>query len=256
MTTSPLLAPPVEHAWSAQERSVLVRAALNANPCGVGNPWTLEIQGHRAELYERFGATSWHHDGTGRDRVIACGTALASVVVAVRVLGWVPEITLLGDPSHPDLVATVTARARHRPSSADVRRFQAIFDRTRHRDTHDPGDFPEEMLADIMAAGTRPGVRLLALSAFTPANRKQTLDPGLLVVTTSDGRRDQVLAGAAMQEASLAARAYGLTSSPQISPFQFREFRQRIVRSRRVRGSPQLLLRLGRRQPVEGTEPW
>ncbi|MFF5989590.1 hypothetical protein [Prauserella flavalba] len=246
MTTGPLLTRPALHAWSAQERDVLVRAAMNSYPCGVGRPWSLEVRGDRAELSERFGASSWHPEGVGRDRVIACGAALAGVVVAARMLGWQPETVLLGDPARPALVAGVTARGRHRPTGTDARRFRAIFDRTRHRHPVDPADLPEEPLAEVVRTGTMPGVQLVPLPSFTPAHRKQTVEAGLLVVTTSDGRRDQVLAGAAMQEASLAARALGLTAAPQISPFQFREFRQRLVRSCGLGGSPQLLLRLGR----------
>lgn len=246
MTSSPLLTRPVEHAWSGHERGVLTRAALNSYPCGVGGPWTLEIHGSRIELYERFDAPTWHHEGTGRDRVIACGTAVACVAVAVRMLGWRPETALLGDPSRADTIATVTARARRRPSAADARRFQAIFDHTPHRHTVDPSALPADLVEEVAQAGTMPGVWLVPLPAFTTSGRRHTQDPGLLVVTTSDSRRDQVLAGAALQEASLAARARGLTVAPQTSPFQFREFRQRVVRTRRPGGSPQLLLRLGR----------
>ncbi|MBK1782834.1 hypothetical protein [Prauserella cavernicola] len=246
MTSTTLLARPAPHAWSGQERGVLVRAAMHSFPCGVGSPWTLQVRGHRAELSERFGASSWTHDGVGRDRVIACGAALAGVVVAARMLGWLTETELLGDPARPELVAGVAATGRHRPTSADVRRFQAIFDRGEPGVPVDPAELSEEVLAEVLRTGTMAGVRLVPLSAGATGQRKQTLEAGLLVVTTSDGRRDQLLAGTAMQEASLAARTLGLTVAPSISPFQFREFRQRVVRACRLGGSPQLLLRLGR----------
>lgn len=243
--TATLPARAAAHVWSAQEKSVLVRAALHTDSCGVGSPWTLEVHEQRVEIYERFRAASWLHDGAGRDRVLACGSALAGVAVAMRVLGWLPETVLLGDAARPDLAACVTARARLRPGNTDARRFQALFDQRRHRHTVDPATLPGDVLDEIVHAGAARGVSLVPLSSFTPASRKQTLDPGLLVVTAADGRRDQILAGAAMQQATLAARTRELTTAPQIGPFQFREFRQRVLRSCGLSGSPQLLLRLG-----------
>ncbi|WP_199432255.1 hypothetical protein [Qaidamihabitans albus] len=236
---------PTAHRWAAQEESVLARAALRSQHCGVGGPWALEIGGDRIEIYERFGAPTWHHDGAGRDRVIACGAAVAGLTVAVRVLGWLPETELLGDFQRPDLVATVSAGTRARPASDDVRRFQALFGHRRHRRTADPGELPVGAVGEIVRAGALPGVRLVPVSEFVTAGRKQGGEPALLVVTDADGRRDQVLAGAAMQHSWLAAVARGFSVRPQIRAFQSREYRQRVVRSAGLDGSPQLLLGLG-----------
>ncbi|MEU3274963.1 hypothetical protein ABZ639_29300 [Saccharomonospora sp. NPDC006951] len=251
MTVSPVLGAGTRHAWSAEEKGVLASAARNALHCGVGSAWILRVREHDVEVHERFHATSWHHEGAGRDRVIACGAALAGVVVAVRVLGWLPEITLLGDPARPELVATVGASTRHRPSARDVRRFKAGFGRQRHRGAIDPGELDPALVEELVTAGEGQGVTVVPVSAFAPVNRKQTLDPGLLIVTAADGRRDQVAAGVAMQHCALAASARGLTAEPRTGPFQFREFRRRVLRGRGLSGSPQLLLRLGERGPVE-----
>ncbi|ASR39385.1 hypothetical protein BAY61_17485 [Prauserella marina] len=251
MTVSPVLAAGTRHVWSAQEKGVLASAARTALHCGVGSAWTLRMWEHDVELHERFHATSWHHEGAGRDRVIACGAALAGVVVAVRVLGWLPEIMMLGDAARPELVATVGARARHRPSARDVRWFKAGFGRRWHRGTLDPEELDPALVDELVCAGTGQGVSVVPVSAFAPGNRKQPLEPGLLIVTAADGRRDQVAAGVAMQHCALAASARGLTAEPRTGPFQFREFRRRVLRGRGLSGSPQLLLRLGERGPVE-----
>ncbi|NIJ12283.1 hypothetical protein FHU38_002627 [Saccharomonospora amisosensis] len=245
MSTEPLAPSPPRHSWSEQEKGVLTRTALHTQACGQGSPWTLEIHGPRAEIFERFHSTLLRHDATGRDRVISCGAVLANLLVAVRVLGWLPEVALLGDAARPDLVATVTARTRNRPSAVDVRYFQAVFDRRRHRETIDPTELPSDVLAEIVQAGASTDVQLVPITSFVPAHRKQPLEPGLLVVTVTDGRRDQVLAGVSMQHAWLAARTRGLTASPRVEPFQSREFRQRMLRRCGLAGSPQLLLRLG-----------
>lgn len=244
MTASHLLSP-VAHTWSEQEKRVLIRTTTRACPCGAGTPWTLEITGPRAHIFERFDALGWHHDVVGRDRVIACGAALAALVTAVRVLGWAPEVALLADARRPDLVSTVTAHTRQRPTSSDVRLFRAAFESRRHRHTVDPHDLPPDLVSELVQEGMFTEVRVVPVPAFVPANRKQTVEPGLLVVTATDGRRDQVLAGAAMQRMWFAAKARGLTADPQIQPFSFRDFRQRLLRRYDLGGSPQLLLRLG-----------
>lgn len=245
MSTESLAPSPPRHSWSEQEKGVLTRAAMHTYTCGATNPWTVEIHGPRVEIFERFHGTLLRKDATGRDRVLSCGAALANVLVGVRVLGWLPEVALLGDAARPDLVATVTARTRHRPGVADVHRFQAVFDRRRHRQTIDPTELPSDVLAEIVQAGTSTDVQLVPISSFVPAHRRQALEAGLLVVTVTDGRRDQLLAGASMQRTWLAARTRGLTASPQVEPFQSREFRQRMLKRCGLGGSPQLLLRLG-----------
>jgi hypothetical protein len=237
----------VRHTWSEQEKSVLARAVWHAPACGgTRSPWTLRIHGTRADIAERFPGRLWRHDGAGRDHVIACGAALATLLTGVRVLGWVPEVALLPDGRASDLVARVTACARDRPSPVDVRWFRAAFDLRRHHATVAPAELPRELVARVARAGSSTEVRIVPVAAYAPANRKQLVEPGLLVATVTDGHRDQVLAGVAMQQCWLAAKAAGLTASPQIEPFQFREFRQRMLRRSGVGGSPQLLLRLGR----------
>ncbi|PRX45200.1 hypothetical protein B0I33_110300 [Prauserella shujinwangii] len=236
---------PVAHRWSEPERCVVARAALRSPRCGVGDPWTLEIRGERIELSERFAAPSWHHDGAGRDRVLACGAAVAGITVAVRVLGWLPEFVLLPDPARPDLVATVTARVRGRPARVGVRGFRAVFDPRRHRHPADPAELPAELVAEIVQAGSLPGVRLVPVDGAVTAGRKRSGEPGVLVLTGTDGRRDQLLAGAGTHHAVLAAKAHGLTAEPETRPFPFREYRMRVLRAVGLEGCPQLLLRLG-----------
>ncbi|OQO93871.1 hypothetical protein B1813_04960 [Saccharomonospora piscinae] len=249
MTVGPPVLSRAGHTWSEQEKGVLSRAVLHAHRCGLAEPWNVRVHGHRVEIAENLPPALRGHAGADRNGVIATGCALAVVTSAVRVLGWAPETVLFGDPDRAELVATVVANRRHRPSPADVGRYRAVFEQRRHHRTLDPGDpeaLPPAVRDAVVRAGAVADAQVVPVPAVVAAHRKRGMDPGLLVVTATDGRRGQLVAGVALQRAWLSATALGLTAATVIEPFETREFRQRMVRHARVDGSPQLLLVLGR----------
>ncbi|GLY69927.1 Acg family FMN-binding oxidoreductase [Amycolatopsis taiwanensis] len=75
----------------------------------------------------------------------------------------------------------------------------------------------------------------------------------LVVLTTDDGRRDHVLAGAAMQQVWLAAITRGLVASVLTQPLQLREVRAGLIGRLGLSEYPQLFLRVG--NPVTAPEP-
>ncbi|MEY7970381.1 hypothetical protein AB8O38_00115 [Saccharomonospora xinjiangensis] len=249
MTAGPPVLSLAGHTWSEQEKGVLSRAATHAHRCGLAEPWLLRVHGNRVEIAENLPAPLRAHAGANRNGVIACGCALAVVTCAMRVLGWTPETVLFGDPDHAELVATVVANRRHRPSATDVGQFRSVFEQRRHHTTLDPSD-PDELDPAVCDAIVRSSAtaeaKVVPVPAVVAAHRKRGLEPGLLVVTATDGRRGQLVAGTALQRDWLSATAFGLTAHPVVEPFEMREFRQRMVRHAGVDGSPQSLLVLGR----------
>ncbi|WP_298181724.1 hypothetical protein [Saccharomonospora sp.] len=249
MTAGLPVLPAAGHVWSEQERSVLRRAEQHAQRCGLVEPWSVRVHDDRIEIVENVPAPLRGHVGADRNGAIACGCALAVVTCAVRILGWAPETVLFGDPDRAELVATVVAHQRYRPSPADVGRFRAVFEQHGRSDAFEPAgpaQLPLAVRDTIVRAGTVAGVRMVPVAAVVAAHRKRGLEAGLLVVTTTDGRRGQLLAGTALQRARLSATALGLPSKPVIEPFETREFRHRLVRHSGVEGCPQSLLVLGR----------
>ncbi len=235
------------HVWSEQEKGVLARAASRACPCGGERPWELRVHGPRVEIAPRP-PVGGPDDPTHRGRVLACGCALAVLTGAMRVLGWLPDVTVGATSDHGDPALTLTAVHRHRPSSTEVRHFRALFAHTRHEEPLDPTDSRQlstPVREEILRAAATREVRVVPVPAIVPAHRKRGVDPGLLVVTTFDGRRGQLLAGVAMQRAWLAAVDHGMTAEPLLEPFAAREFRQRMARHAGVDGSPQVLLVVG-----------
>jgi nitroreductase len=67
----------------------------------------------------------------------------------------------------------------------------------------------------------------------------------LVVTTPGDGRRDHIIAGAAMQRAWLAAISQGLVASVITQPLQLSEVRTSLAERLVPAGFPQILLRVG-----------
>lgn len=121
--------------WTLGEKNFVATAAALAPSVHNTAPWTLEFHddGHAVSLYERLDRTLPRHDPLGRDRLISCGAALEHVLVAVRVLGWAPDLVLRPDPTHPDEVGRVTADRRTPTSDVDRERWRAISSRHSYR---------------------------------------------------------------------------------------------------------------------------
>lgn len=120
--------------WTLREKNFVTTAAALAPSVHNTAPWILEFHdGPAVSLYERLDRTLPRHDPLGRDRLISCGAALEHVLLAVRVLGWAPDLVLRPDRTHPDEVARVTADRRMPASDVDRERWRAISSRRSHR---------------------------------------------------------------------------------------------------------------------------
>ncbi|MPZ81794.1 MAG: hypothetical protein GEV28_15900 [Actinophytocola sp.] len=121
--------------WTRGEIEV-VRAAVRAAP-SVHNtqPWVLEFHddAHGASLFQRLDRVLPRHDPLGRDQLISCGAAVENLVLAMRILGWEPELELLPNRTRRDEVAVVRARTRRSPSEVDLDRYAAVSRRHSHR---------------------------------------------------------------------------------------------------------------------------
>jgi len=155
--------------WSAVETGVLASAAARAPSVHNSQPWSVEICDHVVHLYERFEVAVPHHDPTGRDRALSCGAALTNLELAVRALGWLPEVELLPGGDRPDLVATLRAGARRRSSATDAARYSAIFRRSSHRLPFALHRVPRHVLRALTAAATGAGTEARLVHPRTEA---------------------------------------------------------------------------------------
>ena len=116
-------------AWTSGERGIVALAAEQAPSVHNTSPWVLQFHdddAHGVSLFENLGRALPRHDPLGRDRLISCGAALTNMLLALRVLGWVPEISLRPDRTRRDEVARIVARTRRVPTDAELARHRAI----------------------------------------------------------------------------------------------------------------------------------
>lgn len=152
-------------AWTFGEKSLVAGAAALAPSVHNTQPWVLEFHDdHQVWLYERLDRALPRHDPLGRDRLISCGTALEHVLLAMRVLGWVPEMELWPDRTHPDQVARVTATGRCEMSEVDMSRYRAITGRRSHRKPFTPHPVSEAARRTLLGAHGVDGVGLRVVS--------------------------------------------------------------------------------------------
>ena len=121
--------------WTPRERGLLKLVAELAPSVHNTLPWRIVCAGdtRTLSLLERDDRALPRHDPHGRDRLISCGAALTNVRLALRVLGWVPEICLLPTSAAPGEVARVVVRERGEPCDEDVARYVAMSYRRSYR---------------------------------------------------------------------------------------------------------------------------
>ncbi|MEU5840629.1 nitroreductase family protein [Rhodococcus sp. NPDC047139] len=151
--------------WSLGDTEIIARAVVEAPSVHDTQPWNLRLPDHNAELEERLEFAEPGPDPLRADRLISCGTALANLELAIRVLGNKARTTLLPDAQRPELVARIETLGPGTPTSRDLRLYAAISHRRSHRESFADIPVPTETLADIVSAAAdvpEVDVRLLA----------------------------------------------------------------------------------------------
>ncbi|MEU0465208.1 hypothetical protein ABZ215_14480 [Amycolatopsis sp. NPDC006131] len=155
--------------WSQVEVGALARAASCAPSVHNSQPWVLEVAGDVLGLYERFDVSLPRHDPTGQDRVLSCGTALTNLDLAVRVLGWRPEVELLPSATRPDLVAEIGVADRRDALPAEIDHYSAIFQRSSYRSPFALHHVPPRVLRLLGDAAAGPGTEARLVQSRTEA---------------------------------------------------------------------------------------
>jgi nitroreductase len=115
----------------AQQVDYLLATAARAPSVHNTQPWEFKVGTSKIELFADP-RRKLRLDPLGREMLLSCGAALLGLRLAIRSLGYVPEVKLLPDPSQLRLLARVSLRAG--PPMDDVER--AMLDAVPHRHTH------------------------------------------------------------------------------------------------------------------------
>jgi hypothetical protein len=123
-------------------------------------PWRFTLRGEQICLYADAGRRLAVADSDGREMMISCGAALFNVRLALRSLGFIPEICVLPEPGQPTLVAQVSWRGSVAMDEFEGRLFSRIRTRRTHRGAFDPEPLPPGALAELRGAAAWEGTAL------------------------------------------------------------------------------------------------
>ena len=125
-------------------------------------PWRFAVTGDTVELYTDA-SRQLMEDLAGREMIISCGAALFGLRLAVRSLGYQPEVELFPEPGQRRLLARVRA-GRPAPMTSDERAMlQAVPHRHTHRDAFEPGSLPGSLLDLLQADAAAEGAKLAVI---------------------------------------------------------------------------------------------
>jgi hypothetical protein len=170
----------------ARQADYLIGVAGRAPSLHNTQPWHFTVNGDAIELHADA-SRQLHVDPDGREMVVSCGAALYGLRLAVRSLGYVPEVELLPGPVGQQVLARVRPGLPSPMTSDERKLLHAVPHRHTHRGPFEPGPLPALLLPqlrdDVQAEGAtlieiEPGPAREELIALVAASgRSQDRDP-------------------------------------------------------------------------------
>ncbi|MEW9527594.1 nitroreductase family protein [Microbispora sp. NPDC049125] len=137
-----------------------VEAAVWAPSVHNTQPWCFAVRGDEISLRANQDRKLRVADPEGRQMLISCGAALFNTRIALRALGYEPEVRLLPDPDRALLLATIRPRAGTRPDE-HTRLLHAEIERRRtHRSGFMDLPVPEPLIKALVAQASAEGAHL------------------------------------------------------------------------------------------------
>ena len=146
----------------AERAGYLIELAARAPSVHNTQPWRFTVTGQAIELYADA-SRQLMEDLTGREMIISCGAALFGLRLAIRSLGYQPEVDLFPEPSQRHLLARVRA-GRPAPMTSDERAMlQAVPHRHTHRGAFETGPLPGALLERLRDDAAAEGATLAVI---------------------------------------------------------------------------------------------
>ncbi len=166
----------------------LIAIAARAPSVHNTQPWRFRVSPNAIELYADP-ARKVLVDPVGREMLVSCGGALFGLRLAVRSIGYLPEVELLPDPARLRLLARVRLGSREPANPLERQLLAALPRRHTHRGPFAAAPLPVGLMPalqhDALAEGARlaivehPGFEQLA-DIVAAAGRRQDVDPRAL----------------------------------------------------------------------------
>ncbi|MGM9332790.1 Acg family FMN-binding oxidoreductase [Streptomyces murinus] len=211
MTTEPLTVSTV---------SALVTDAVAAPSLGNAQPWAFRYLRDAGvlRLYADLERALAHADPENRGLHLGCGAALLNLRVSAAASGLAPDVRLLPDPAHPELLAEVRLSGTGSPDDALAALHPAVprrhSSRFPYRDEDIPADVRERLADAARAEGAQlvlPGVWHVQsiLDLVRDAEGREASDPAWRAETERWTRMRPAAPDAAGPSDGIPAEAFG-----------------------------------------------
>ena len=149
----------------AEDLALVVVASGNAPSLHNSQPWHFSVVDGHLLLSADSDRALWVSDPNGRALYISCGAALFSARVALRALGYEPQVRQLPHPEYPFTVLAVIDAADGRPPTpADDGLYEALWQRRTNRGPFSDEQVPEPLLALLRKAADHESSSLRVLN--------------------------------------------------------------------------------------------
>jgi nitroreductase len=212
----------------ADQVDYLIATAARAPSVHNTQPWRFKVSQYAIEMYADL-RRKLCVDPLGREMLISCGAAVFGLRLAVRSLGYLPEVELLPDPDRLRLLARVRLGAAAAITAREREMLEALPHRHTHRGSFEPGPLPVGLLAglqhDALAEGATLAIvdRALAyeqlVAIIGAVGRRQDLDP----VARAEVRRWSRTAGSPARD-GIPAQAFPATTAREPGRLPQRDF--------------------------------
>jgi hypothetical protein len=146
----------------AERAGYLIEVAARAPSVHNTQPWRFTVTGPAIELYADT-SRQLLEDPAGREMIISCGAALFGLRLAIRSLGYRPEVDLFPESGQRHLLARVRAGGPAPMTSQERAMLRAVPHRHTHRGAFEPGPLPGGLLARLQDDVTAEGATLAVI---------------------------------------------------------------------------------------------
>ena len=129
-------------------------------------PWRFRVGEDAIELHSDPDSRL-RVDRGGREMLISCGAALFGLRLAVRGLGYLPQVDLFPDEARPDLIARVMLGQAVAATEREQRMLAAVPHRHTHRGAFDQGELPAGLLPGLQHDALTEGATLAVVGGPT-----------------------------------------------------------------------------------------
>jgi hypothetical protein len=161
----------------AEQARYLIEVAARAPSLHNTQPWRFAVIGDAIEL-RADADRQLLVDPDGREMVISCGAALYGLRLAVRSLGYMPQVELLPGPAEPPPLARVRLGPAAPVTAGERKMLAAVLHRHTHRGRFEDGTLPAGLLGRLRADTRAEGATLTEIEPGLARERLNALAAG------------------------------------------------------------------------------